>query len=730
MRQAGLAAVLITALALGGLVAAHSQAPQQPQAQIYSAGATAVLVDVVVRTRQGRPLQGLTADDFEVFEDGVRQKIGSFSVVERAGGIGIRVGRRVSAPPPASSAAPSSPESATSAPSERPAVAIVFDALKPDALDLAQRAATAYLPMSGDTDAYVGVFAADPGLRVLQPYTEDVALARRAVQNLTAAPTTQQQIEAERRQTLNNRLNALDAFGIGRDTAAFSPDPGANATTAAAIVEQMMTQLELNMLRSSESLDRDQRGFATANALLTVIRSLSVLPGRKTLVYLSEGLPASPAMQARLTSIVSTANRSNVSVYTIDAAGLRAQSTLSETRREMEEAGKERLRQTNVSRDPAEPMTRMVEHAEDLLRLDPQGGLAQLAENTGGFLIRDTNDLSSAFRRIDEDNRFHYVLTYSPTNPEFDGKFRTIQVKVRRDGAQVFSRKGYIAVRRPASGPLSYEAAALSALDRGKPPNEFPIGASGYVFPEPSGRAAVPVVVHVRTSNLRLAVDENKGTYSGEAVIVARIRNAAGKTVHTLSQQYFLSGASKDVATARDGEILFYRQPDLAPGVYTLETIVQDVIAQRASARLSTLTVPVISPAHVPASTLVVVQRTERIATSEQRSNVPFYYGDMLLYPNSGDPFRTGHDAELMFYFSFYKGSGDTPEATLEILHSGQVLASVPVDMSAPAAEQNRVQHVGKLPIDKFPTGTYELRLRLKSGTKEEVRNAFFTIAR
>ena len=122
----------------------------------------------------------------------------------------------------------------------------------------------------------------------------------------------------------------------------------------------------------------------------------------------------------------------------------------------------------------------------------------ELAEDTGGFLIRDTNDLSSAFRRIDEDNRFHYLLTYSPTNPEFDGKFRTIQVKVHRDGAQVFSRKGYIAVRRPASGFLSYEAAALAALDHGKPPNDFPIGASGYVFPDPKGRAAVPLVVHVK----------------------------------------------------------------------------------------------------------------------------------------------------------------------------------------------------------------------------------------
>lgn len=720
-------AVLMTALALEGLVTAQSQAPQQPQSQSYSAGATAVLVDVVVRTKQGRPLQGLTSDDFEILEDGVRQKIGSFSVVERAGGIGIRVGRRVGASPAPESAAASAPEAPT-APSDRPTVAIVFDALKPDALELAQRAATAYLPMNGETDARVGVFAADPGLRVLQPYTDDVALARRAVHNLTAAPTTQQQMEAERRQALNDRLNALDALGIGRDTATFSPDPGANATNAQAIVEQQMTQLELSMLRSSESLDRDQRGFASANALLAVIESLSIRPGRKTLVYLSEGLPASPAMQVRLTSIVSVANRGNVSVYTIDAAGLRAQSTMSETRKEMQEAGQERLRETSSSRDPDQPMTRMMERAEDLLRLDPQGGLARLAEDTGGFLIRDTNDLSSAFRRIDEDNRFHYLLTYSPTNPEFDGKFRTIQVKVHRDGAQVFSRKGYIAIRRPATGFLSYEAAALGALDHGKPPNDFPIGASGYVFPNPKGRAAVPLVVHVKTGNLRFTVDEGKGTYTGEAVVVARIRNAAGQTVHTLSQQYLLTGLAKDVASAQDGEILFYRQPDLAPGVYTLEAIVQDVVAQRASARLSTLTVPAISAAHVPASTLVVVQRAERIASSERRSDLPFYYGDLLLYPNPGDPFRLGHDGELMFYLSFYRESGVVPEATLEILASGQALASVPIDMPD-AAAQGRVQHVGKLPIDKFPVGTYELRLRLRTGPTEELRNAFFTIA-
>jgi VWFA-related protein len=722
----------IVALALQAVPGAQTtSAPtaQQPQFETYAAGATAVLVDVVVRDKRGQPLRGLTAPDFEIFEDGVRQRIGSFSVVERGGGIGITVGRRVRASPAAPAGSEGSPETPV-VPAERPTVAIVFDALTPDALTLAQRAALRYLPMNGEPEARVGVFTADPGLRVLQPYTESITLVRRAVQSLTAAATTQQQVEGERRQALNRRLVALDALGVGRDTAVFSPDPGANMTAAQAIVEQQMTELEMSMLRSSESFDRDQRGFGISNALLSVIQSLAVVPGRKTLVYLSEGLPPSPAMQARLDGLVSAANRANVSVYAIDAAGLRAQSTPSETRREIEEAGQERLRQTAVSRDPTNgPMSRMVERTEDLLRLDPHGGLDRLAADTGGFLISDTNDLSSAFRRIDEDNRFHYLLTYSPSNTELDGKFRTIQVKVRHDGAQVFARKGYVAVRRPPAGFFRYEAAALAMLDRGKPPNDFPIAASGFVFPDPKGGAAVPLVVRMSTRELKFSVDEKRGTYTGQAVIVARIRDAAGRTIHTLSQQYLLSGAAKDVGTARDGEILFYRQPELQPGVYLLEALVQDLIAQRASARLSTLTVPAGSQTHVPASALVVVQRIEHSPSGERRPDLPFYYGDMLLYPNAGEPLRAGRDAELLFYFSFYKGTGNVPDMTLEILHSGQTLASMPIVLGQPVPD-GRVQHVGKLPIEKFPPGTYELRLRLGLAPTEELRNTFFTIAK
>ncbi len=719
------AAFLVLAIAFDGVLAAQ-RAPRSPQTESYSAGVTAILVDVVVRDKRGHPVLDLTANDFEILEDHVPQRLGSFSVVERGSGIGVKVGRRVGTSPPAS-AKGSADAAAPSASQDAPTVAIVFDALRPEPLALAQKAALAYLPMSGESAGRIGVFATDPGLRVLQAYTDDLSLARRAVHTVTPAGSSKQEAEADRRQALNERLVSLDALGIGRDSLAFRGE-GGNLTAAQALVEQQLTELEMRMLRTFESLDRDQRGFGSADALLTIVQSLGVMPGRKTLVYLSEGMPASPAMQARLDALVSVANRANVSVYTIDAAGLRAESALTETRREVDAAGQERLRQTGVSRDPSNgPLTRLVERTEDLIRLDPHGGLARLAEDTGGFLIRDTNDLGSAFRRIDEDNRFHYMLTYSPSNTNFDGKFRTIQVKVKREGTQVFARKGYLAVRRAALAGASYEAAAIAALESRTLPNAFPLSATGFVFPQPKGQAAVPIVAQVKTRDLRFQVDEQRGTYAAQAAIVARIKNAAGQPVRTLSQQYILTGAATEVDAARAGEILFYRQPDLPPGVYALEVIVHDAIGNSASARLSTLTVPSSSGGHNLASTLVVVRQIEKVAQADRTPGLPFQYGELLLYPNAGQPLQRGWDSELTFYFAFYAQPGEPPAATLDILHGGRTLGSVPLDLPA-ASSGGRMQHMAKLPIDKFPAGTYELRLRLKTAGEEQLRTAFFTI--
>ena len=97
--------------------------------------------------------------------------------------------------------------------------------------------------------------------------------------------------------------------------------------------------------------------------------------------------------------------------------------------------------------DPNGPMTKGLERNEDLLRLNPDSGLGQLANETGGFLITDSNDLRDRIQQVDEDLHSYYLLSYSSNNQKYDGHFRKIEVKLKRSGLSVQSRKGYYAIK-------------------------------------------------------------------------------------------------------------------------------------------------------------------------------------------------------------------------------------------------------------------------------------------
>ena len=730
-----LAACLVIAAGSEGRGARQQSEPRQRQA--LSSTATAVLVDVVVRDRNGRPVTNLAAEDFELAEDGVPHAIDSFTRISR-GGIGVSIawrspGTTVAVSPTGErTPASSNPRNADADDHDEGVTAIVFDQLTAESLRLAQRATLDYVPMNGTSAVRVGVFATDPGIRVLQGFTHDRTLVRRAVSKVLPSGVSAGEQKAERADQLMERRREL--HGQADPTAG-----GATASTAtlaqnAAALglrenELRMIQTELNMIRASDHLDRETRGYDTTFALLTVVRSLSSYSGRKTIVFFSEGLPASPALSAKLDTIIDAANRANVTAYAIDANGLRAKSSAIAMKKEMETFVEERFRQLATGADRTEqPLSMDFERVEDTLRLDSRTGLARLAGETGGFLVEQSNDLAAAFRRIDEDTQFHYLLTYSPVNSAFDGRFRGIQLKVRRPGVQVFARKGYRALRRPGSAnALTYENAAVAMLDRSPLPNAFPIHAATFSFPDPARPGLTPVLVRVTTERLRLEPDARRATYTGDAVIVVRIRDGQGREIQKASQQYLLSGDLKDVDAARNGEILFYRELDVPHGTYTIESIVFDAIAGSGSARIATLTVPAVENSRLAMSSLVLVRRVEELgeAPAIKEGTAPLYVGKRLLYPNVGEPINRSTTNELPFYFALY-GNASAITVHAQLVRGGVPLADAPVDV--PSSAGPRVQHLGRLPIGALPPGTYELRIRVTDGGRETVRAAFFTL--
>jgi hypothetical protein len=142
-------------------------------------------------------------------------------------------------------------------------------------------------------------------------------------------------------------------------------------------------------------------------------------PGRKTLVLFSEGLPASPALEANLQAVVEAANRANITVYAIDASGLRAVSGTLETRREIEEAARSGCGSSSSAmlHRPADHAAGRA-HRRTLMKLDSHAGLARLANDTGRLPGQRDQQPPRRCGASTKTPGFHYLLTYVPKNLE------------------------------------------------------------------------------------------------------------------------------------------------------------------------------------------------------------------------------------------------------------------------------------------------------------------------
>jgi VWFA-related protein len=702
---------------------AQSQTPPRASGTVQ-ATATAVLVDVVVRDKRGQPVTDLTFADFEVYEDAVLQEVGALTLYAPDGVKRAPSTAGTAAPPRATPAPAAKPE--PEAPPE-PVVALVFDRLTPEARVFANKAALDYIGHSGPNQSLIAIYGIDLSLITYQTYTHDSARLRKAVEEVGSRSTAQFESQAGKARELAQVAAAgggLDALAGGGQAAAQAAQSGAGAGAADAIAANMQRRT----IETFEMLERDQQGVSTSNALLAVVNGMRTLGGRKSVIFFSEGVAIPANVAARFRSVIDTANRANVSIYAMDAAGLRTESTSKETRDSINAAAAEMLRRNPTTDQTGAPMTEALERNEYNLRRDPHSGLGQLADETGGILIRNTNDLTGGFKRIDQDMRNYYMLSYVPKNDTLDGKFRAIAVKVKRSGVEVAARKGYYAVPSPGKMPvLSFEAPALVLLETTPVPNAFPVRVTAVKFPERSRLGLTPVLVSVPASNLTFRQSDDKASYRAEFTILVRFKDASGTVADKLSQNYVLTGPSERLESVKQGNILFYREPELQPGVYSMEAIVHDALGERASVRLTTVEQSKVDENALRASNLVLVGSAERVAPSNRPEGNPFLVGDMLLYPNMGEPVRKSTTPEMGFFFTVYQAKGAKPEAHLELLQNGAALAKLPLPLDEPDSA-GRIRQVSRLPTAALSPGTYDLRLIVTQGQQQVSRSAIVRI--
>jgi VWFA-related protein len=711
--RAGALTLAFLGLALPPALAGPEAAPQEAPAAsstgerpVFGVGTARVVLDVVVRDKKGRPVTDIRPDEVEVFEEGVKQQVESFSLVET---------EAVPGRTPAPGARPDTARQIN-------LVTLVFDRLGVDGRRMAHRAAEAFLDRGLRPNTWISVFRVDQRLSMVAPFTNDKKALERAVARSTSGETigvTDERAALEEAMAELRRTQGVESAS-GPEAAGQGGDFASRA----------QAQAIANMLRLANDLQRQQLGGSSLYPLLALVKGHQGLAGRKTLVYLTERLDVPPNLDAVFRSVISEANRANVSVYAIDARGLDTTRAMEGARDALMDA--QRISQQTMESQGAGAVSKdeikLSETAESALRASVEGVLQDLAEGTGGFLTANTNNFKPGAERIAADIAGYYELTYTPPPSEFDGRFRQIEVRVARRDVTVQTRSGYFALPPgEASAVLPYEVPLLGALSVERPPRGFDLRADALHFGHsPAGRDH-KLVVEVPIADLKMTTDEAAGKYSLHFSLVAAVKGEGGRIVERYSEDYPFEGPLERAEALRLGNIVFRRRLSLPPGTYDLEVAGQDRTTGAISVERRSFEVPT-PQAGLAMSSLALVRRVDDLPPGTTSDDPLDLFNQKRIVPNLDAPISLATNPKLWLFFLAYPAPGAEPaKMSLEFVRDGRPLGRAEAALPAPDPD-GVIRYIGSFPTDRFQAGRYEVKVALNQGGGTCRETSSFTI--
>jgi len=551
--------VLLAVVLASGAIAQET-APRPEPPPVFTTQVEMVVVDVVVTSGEG-PLAGLRREDFAVTEDGVPQEIATFDAIDVAGG-----------------PAPVAPESRervsvnTGAPAMNArSFVLVFDQvhLSPLGADRARQAVSGFLrfgPREGDTVMLVGTGGGSWWMTRTDQGREELAAVLKRLGSRYMPNDTPEHITDFEAMRIAEDRDPLILEQVRRRFETYVTSKSREAEGAPLRAVERQDEAARELVSDSEIRGRAQevynnsvtRNRTTFSALTRVLDSLAAVRGRKTVVLFSEGFIRDTRLDEHF-KVVRAAQRASAAVYFVDVRGLRIESA-SQTAQ---------FGALLPSSDVGEQVTRDLVSSE---------GADTLAQDTGGFPIKNTNDLERGLRRIAQESRRYYLLGYASTNLRRDGKWRNIQVRVDRPGVEVRARKGYYASgadgkkNRP---DREWRPGLQEALDS---PYEFtgvPVRVIEHVFGEAAGgkvRALVTAEVDVR--GLAFEAEGDRFLDTLEWLLVLTHRETGEILRHDRKLELRLP---PDVRSSLERSWLRVdREAELAPGVYQAKVVVRD----------------------------------------------------------------------------------------------------------------------------------------------------------
>jgi len=705
---------LLSKLTIAGLVLGLSVAPLALEGQSTDAGApqapstrqgfvlrsqtNLVLVDVRV-TLKGKPVTDLTEKDFRVYEDGVPQTITSFSLedIEK-----LAQASATNGPPPTidlDNLPPNVPPARIL--QDHRLTLLFFDvsSMQPDDLMRALKAATSFVRQRLTPADLVAVVTYTSNLRVVQNFTNDRDALSKALNgillgeessNLAAGGTV-------------GAAGSTDASGqevVTQDVSdAFTPD-----------------ETEFNIFNTDEKL-------AAVASLAEMLRGV---PGRKSVIHFSSGITGTGIEnQAQLLATVAAANRSNVSLYTMDTRGLMAlppggdasSASPSGTALYSGSAVSSALSSMHSSRET----------------------LASLAQDTGGRTFYDTNDFGEAFQEVQSENSSYYLLGYSPTNTRSDGRFRKIRVEVIRPGVKVEARPGYYAPKNFRQFTREDKETQLQqAINLDQPFLDLPFVVDASYFLRPDNTYYVVLAAKIPGSAVQLLKKSN--SHETEFDFIWRVTDPSGKPVGVLRDTLpvKVSGEAYDMLLA--GNFLYEGSLALPPGKFQLKVLVRENQSGKMGTFQEPLNLPPISTGGLTLSSVVLSNEVKtgggsagRRSKSKSENDNPLKLEDKSVLPSVTRVFRTNQS--LFVLLESYAGKSaskanatDTahaavpPSVALAFFRKGAKVADAgPFPGKVGKSSDGKASYFVDIPLAKFHPGRYTLQVNVLDPAHDRV---------
>ncbi|MEQ1923497.1 MAG: VWA domain-containing protein [Pyrinomonadaceae bacterium] len=552
---------------------AHAQEPSRtPVDEVVKITTNLIQMDVTVTDKKGNIVSDLKPEDFEIFENGKKQTISNFSFVSNA----------------------SLQTKAANTNKDKPNITAV---MPPAALRPEQIRRTVALVVDDLTLSFASTFWVKEALKKFvneQMQEGDLVAIIRTGSGIGAL----QQFTNDKRQL----LRAIDKVRFGSVGSAnvgiFNPiapslvqqmDGTRNATGN---VRDLSNQIEADRNFERENSDFRESVFAggTLGAINYIIRGMSDLPGRKSVMLLSDGFrlfvrdgqgkPQASRILDSLRRLTDLANRASVVVYTLDAKGLIDPGFTAED-------------------DPGNLFSEQVENALADRRnnlFDTQDGLTYLARQTGGFGILNNNDLRKGIRRVLDDQSY-YLIAYEPDDETFNPltrRYNRLEIKVNRPDLRVRYRSGFFGysedqIKRPRQ---SATQSLISALTSPFGKNDISLRLNALFVGGEKDSMYVRSYLHVDAGDLKFAAQPD-GTHKADFDVVAVSFGDNGIPVDELAKSYSVNLKPEAYQRVlKEGFVYHFTFPIKKAGSYQLRVALRDSSAEKVGSANQFIDVP------------------------------------------------------------------------------------------------------------------------------------------